>query len=144
MQCIHANVKLSRWAWKKCCAVDGGMPSKWVGFLWLPQYYNLGLIGAGITQFASGWSMYMRMIPSFPRLSSKDWQKWTIREPSNYKVISHFSSTKLFSLLLTPWQSLGQSNTMDQIMAQIEYVAFKHIMFVMCGIPSKSTVNLHI
>jgi acyl-CoA synthetase (AMP-forming)/AMP-acid ligase II len=50
-----------------CYEEDGGIPHQLVGFSWLPQYYDLGLIYASIAPFAGGGRMHYMSALTFIR-----------------------------------------------------------------------------
>lgn len=65
-----------------------------VGFSWLPQYHDLGLIYASISPFAEGWTMHMMSPVSFIKnpllwmqLISQKRIKWSVAPNFGYKLV---------------------------------------------------------
>ncbi|CAB9529233.1 MSMEG_5435/MSMEI_5285 [Seminavis robusta] len=56
---LEANVQINLDGLSLKCAEDGFDMDKIVGFSWLPQYHDFGLIFASIVPFAAGWRMHM-------------------------------------------------------------------------------------
>jgi acyl-CoA synthetase (AMP-forming)/AMP-acid ligase II len=56
---LAANVNLIHYGFYQCYGEEGGVPDEIVGFSWLPQYHDLGLIYAAIAPFCGGWQMHM-------------------------------------------------------------------------------------
>jgi acyl-CoA synthetase (AMP-forming)/AMP-acid ligase II len=58
-EALGANVDITQYGYLQCFNEDGGIPEEIVGFSWLPQYHDLGLVYCVIAPFASGWRMHM-------------------------------------------------------------------------------------
>ncbi|CAB9528250.1 Putative fatty-acid--CoA ligase FadD21 [Seminavis robusta] len=56
---LAANIRLIHNGFRQCYREDGGVPEEIVGFSWLPQYHDLGLVYAGIAPFMAGMRMHM-------------------------------------------------------------------------------------
>jgi acyl-CoA synthetase (AMP-forming)/AMP-acid ligase II len=56
---LAANIDLVHFGYYQCYGEDGGIPDEIVGFSWLPQYHDLGLIYAAIAPFCAGWRMHL-------------------------------------------------------------------------------------
>ncbi|CAB9504956.1 Putative fatty-acid--CoA ligase FadD21 [Seminavis robusta] len=56
---LEANVHINLNGLSQKCAEDGFDVDKIIGFSWLPQYHDFGLIFASIVPFAAGWRMHM-------------------------------------------------------------------------------------
>ncbi|CAB9504961.1 expressed unknown protein [Seminavis robusta] len=62
---LEANVKINHDGISQKLTEDGLDADKVVGFSWLPQYHDFGLIFASIVPFAEGWRMHMMSPISF-------------------------------------------------------------------------------
>jgi acyl-CoA synthetase (AMP-forming)/AMP-acid ligase II len=74
---------------------DGGMPSQIIGFSWLPQYHDLGLVYAAIAPFAGGWKMHMMSPIDFIQkpllwleLMSRHRVSWGIAPDFAYRLVT--------------------------------------------------------
>lgn len=90
---IAANVQLWMNGMKK--ARPGDTTGNFVGFSWLPQYHDLGLIYASIGPFAAGYTMHMMSPISFIknpllwiRLVSEKRVEWSAAPNFAYRLVS--------------------------------------------------------
>jgi acyl-CoA synthetase (AMP-forming)/AMP-acid ligase II len=92
---LAANVNLIQGGFNKCYEEDGGIPPQLVGFSWLPQCHDLGLIYASIAPFAGGGRMHHMSPLTFIRnpllwleLMSRHRVSWSVGPDFAYRLVA--------------------------------------------------------
>jgi acyl-CoA synthetase (AMP-forming)/AMP-acid ligase II len=106
---LLSNVDLIHDGFYKCFEDDGGIPSEIVGFSWLPQYHDLGLIYAAIAPFVGGWRMHMMSPLTFinnPLL----WLELMSRHKVSWGVAPNFAFDLVTRRFIKAREKLGGQN----------------------------------
>jgi acyl-CoA synthetase (AMP-forming)/AMP-acid ligase II len=92
---LAANVDLTNAGVNKCYEEDGGIPDQLVGFSWVPQHHDVGLIHATIVPFVGGGRMHHVSPLTFIRnpllwleLMSRHRVSWSVGPDFSYRLVT--------------------------------------------------------
>jgi acyl-CoA synthetase (AMP-forming)/AMP-acid ligase II len=92
---LTANLKLIHDSCYQSYRKSGGIPEEIIGFSWLPQYHDMGLIYALIAPFATGWRVHMMSPLSFIKnpllwleLMSRNKVTWSVAPDFAFRLVT--------------------------------------------------------
>ena len=92
---LVSNVKLIRDGILVTYRDSGGIPAEIVGFSWLPQYHDMGLVLGIVTPFGSGWRQHMMSPITFIQkplmwieLMSRHKVSWGVSPDFGYRLVA--------------------------------------------------------